>query len=345
MNKLLVLILILSCSSNTQANELTQLQKAFQQAKKNHRVNPTKAIVLWQQYKSQVALLPTKVQYNWHKYTVIAALNNANYPLAAEELGELIYTAQANIPNNIVTLSNLAGVLFSHIDKAKHAQNAYKCALKQQPPSPLIKARLIHNLALAQLNKQDIADSFAHFQQAIDIANKQKAHDKMALYSANLGYAYLNSAQPDRALPYLRRAIFLNEQHSDVDLKVKSALYLLNAITQLEKWYLYDRYFDSVYQLANDHSAFWAENYFTWTQALAKTLRTKTKLNSAQKQSLLAQLNDEKSIRALNSDYKIMAKKLEITLPTFAIKQTLAAINDEPLIEFINQCVEQAFTN
>lgn len=345
MNKLLALIFILYCCSNAQANELTPLQKAFQQAKKSHRANPIKAIELWQQYKSQVALLPAKVQYDWHKYTVIAALNNANYPLAALELGELIYTEQANNPDNIVTLSNLAGVLFSYIDKAKHAQNAYKCALKQQPSSPLIKARLLHNLALAQLNKQDIADSFAHFQQAIDIANKQKAHDKIALYNANLGYAYLNSAQPDKALPYLRRAIFLNEQHNDLNLKVKTALYLLNTITQLEKWYLYDRYFNSVYKLANGHSEFWAENYFTWTQALAKTLRTKTKLNSAEKQSLLAQLNDEKNIRALNSDYKVMAKKLGITLPTFAITQTLAAINDEPLIEFVNQCVEQTSTN
>lgn len=340
MNKWLVLVLLMVYCAKTCGSELADIQKAYQQVKNHHRTDPTQAIELWQQHQSKIALLPAAVQYQWQKYTVIALMINADYPQAAKALGQLVYTEQAQSRENILTLSNLAGVILSHVDKSKLSQKAYQCALKQQPSKPLIKARLLHNLALSQVSEQEINDAINNFKVALKIANQQKSLKKVALYSANLGYAYLYARQPDKALPYFKRSLFLEEQNNNSEHKIKVALYLLNTITQLKQWNLYDRYLGNVNRMVKSRSDYWIENYFTWVTALAKSLRTGIKPNNEEKARLLAELNDEKSIRALNNDYAIMAKLLDITLPSNQpVKQRLASVDDKQLIKFVTECV------
>ena len=340
-NNWLALVLILCCIPCVYSNEQADIQKIYQQVKKIHRENPVKAIELWQQYKDKAALLPEKVQYLWHQYTVIALMVNADYTQAAQELGQLVYTKHAQNQENKLTLSNLAGVTFGYMDKPHLAQKAYQCALKQQPQKPLIQARLLHNLALSQVNRQQIDFAIDNFQQALKIANEQNAYKKIALYSANLGYAYLYRGQPQKALPYFRRTLFLDEQHNNTNHKIKAGLYLLNTVAQLKQWSAYDRYFDSVNKMVDGRTEYWIENYFTWVKALAKSLRSGIKPSETEQLRLLEELNDEKNARALRNDYLPMAKLLGIELPNNQpVRVQVNNVDDTKLKRFISDCIK-----
>ena len=328
-------------NADTEANtiNMAELKNAYYTSREHHREQPQITIDLWQKHKNQVTQLPLKLQYYWQLYTTKAYVIEKQLTAAAFELNQLIKIPMHKTAQELAILANLSGILLSRTSQHALASDAYKCALKQDLTRPLLRAGYLNNLALAhdRAGYGEIAVGYYH--QAIKLATDHNNPSRVARYTSNLGFTLLLNHQADKAVRYLRRAIFLKQQYDNDISKVRTGIYLLHALADSKNWPLYERYLPSVKQMAEPYSSDLASRYFVWVQVYASYQRDNISPDDEEKFHLSAGIKDHSALSGLIRNFNAIGNALDINVGYYQPSGPLFnSSNYTNITQFVKTC-------
>lgn len=124
------------------------------------------------------------------------------------------YDAALKIKDSSAITSVLMNIGTFYADDVKDYDKAlgyYQNALRYVPKKSgaYLKMKIDYNVAVASFAKGDLTSSERTFQSMLADCIKIKAYEGVAMASKGLGDLYIKKQQPDKALPYLTRAIHL----------------------------------------------------------------------------------------------------------------------------------------
>ena len=338
-SKLLLIAVMLLMVFSTSAATIAKatLLNAYQVAERNHRSNPNLAIELWANHYQHLGQLPADIQYNWHIFTTIAYIENNQFVPALDIISQTVAMPAINKPANRIKVFNLLGVIYTNLKQHPKAILAWQCALPHIDNPSMIKARLLNNIAITLVEQNKLSQALTYYQQAIQLATLHNNNQKLALYSGNLGYAFMVSGQSQNALRYLKKAIFLREKYHYIKHKAKTSLFLLHTLIDIQDWQSYDRYYNRIAQTVQQLQDKQWTTYFELLQDYTKLVRHHAPLNKAQKQQWQQRLKYQ---QLFGFHYKV-ATSLELKLDNTTVTNTYSEYQNQAASDFIAQCHQQ----
>lgn len=261
--------------------------QALVQAERWLDSEPKKTLAAYELHQANIETLSAKARIRWYKVGAEAAFKLSDLAQAEVFLGRLSSVAQALAgTRRFPYFINLTGIWFRKSGYLRQASAAYACA-RDKALNPKEKARSMINLAVAQRNLGYIDKATETNKAALALVKGKNNPVYESVISNNLGIIYLSTGKFDDAVPYLKRAYFLNTREGRALSEVRSLVSLLWALIETGDYALYDRLYLSALTKIERLDTHEISAYLSWVQSYREFKRTPGALDTDKKQYLL----------------------------------------------------------
>lgn len=244
------------------------LHIAWRNASRALKESPEVTLKHWGRYRRSIDESSPMVRYMWYELAEKAYRALDRYSQSGEMALHLIEIAESLSSAHRGKAFNLLGISLRHLYAYPMSATSYRCAIAHYPDDHRKLASVYNNLAIVQQRLGRLDSSISLFQQAIR-TGQQHFDTPQNTYLINLSITSARAGRHEKAVYYLKQAMFLETADVNDERRLKALTYLLFSLTELKDWIQVDRIAKEVERrstLATDSSTYllyqWVQVYY-----------------------------------------------------------------------------------
>lgn len=216
------------------------LHIAWRNASRALKESPEITLKHWGRYRHSIDESSPMVRFMWYELAEKAYRTLDRYSQAGEIALQLIKIAEPLSSAHRGKAFNLLGISLRHLYAYPMAATAYRCAIAHYPDDHRKLAGVYNNLAIVQQRLGRLDSSISLFLQAIR-TGQQHSDTPQNTYLINLAIISARAGLHEKAVHYLKQAMFLETADVNDEHRLKALTYLLFSLTELKDWIQVDR--------------------------------------------------------------------------------------------------------